>query len=95
MDPFGNVFPCVQWRKPLGNLQESSIEDIWKSSTAIGEVRALTKEAKKFYDTQSADLPLVRFCVGCALLSTGNPLRVYPAIEKSSRIWNEVQKEEV
>jgi hypothetical protein len=77
----------------LGNLHQSSIKDIWEDSTAIEEVRSLTAEAKKFYDKQSAELPLVRFCVGCALLSTGNPLQTYPAIEKSSRIWNEVQKE--
>jgi radical SAM protein with 4Fe4S-binding SPASM domain len=93
VDPFGNVYPCVQWRKPLGNLHDASIKDIWEASKAIQEVRSLTTDAKKFYDSQSAAMPLVRFCVGCALLSTGNPLQLYPAIEKTSRIWHEVQNE--
>jgi radical SAM protein with 4Fe4S-binding SPASM domain len=93
VDPFGNVYPCVQWRRVLGNLHDASIKNIWEASTAISEVRSITAEAKKFYDSQSVEMPLVRFCVGCALLSTGNPLQIYPAIEKSSRIWNEVQKE--
>jgi radical SAM protein with 4Fe4S-binding SPASM domain len=93
VDPFGNVYPCVQWRKPLGNLHESSINDIWKGSSALAEVRKLTAEAKKLVEDQRLELPLVRFCLGCALLSTGNPLEIYPAIEKNSRIWNEVNKE--
>jgi radical SAM protein with 4Fe4S-binding SPASM domain len=93
VDPFGNVYPCVQWRRSLGNLHDVTIKDIWEASTAISEVRSLTAEAKKFYDRQSEEMPLVRFCVGCALLSTGNPLQIYPAVEKTSRIWHEVRKE--
>ncbi len=29
LDPFGNVLPCVQWRRPLGNVREQSLEEIW------------------------------------------------------------------
>jgi radical SAM protein with 4Fe4S-binding SPASM domain len=94
IDPFGNVYPCVQWRKPLGNLHQSSIKDIWKESTTLAEVRALTARAKKFVDDQPEDSPIARYCIGCALLSTGEPLHNYPASEKNSRIWNEVQQEE-
>jgi radical SAM protein with 4Fe4S-binding SPASM domain len=95
VDPFGNVYPCVQWRKPLGNLHESSIKDIWKTSAALEEIRALTVEAKNLVDNRHAAPPLLRYCIGCALLITGKPLQIYPAAEKSSRIWNEVQKEEL
>ncbi len=26
VDPFGNVYPCVQWRRPLGNLHQQPIQ---------------------------------------------------------------------
>ena len=36
LDPYGNVFPCVQWRRPLGNLRDaSSMDEIWRSSSSI------------------------------------------------------------
>jgi radical SAM protein with 4Fe4S-binding SPASM domain len=94
VDPFGNVYPCVQWRRPLGNLHESSIKDIWKTSEALEGIRTLTVEAKRFVDNRKDELPLLRYCIGCALLCKGNPLMIYPAAEKNSRIYNEVQKEE-
>ena len=32
VDPFGNVYPCVQWRRRVGNLHEQSIQTTWRQS---------------------------------------------------------------
>jgi MoaA/NifB/PqqE/SkfB family radical SAM enzyme len=46
VDPYGNVYPCVQWRRHVGNLHESSIIDLWRNSGVLGEVRQLTAAAR-------------------------------------------------
>ena len=30
IDPYGNVYPCVQWRRPVGNLHRQRIGEIWQ-----------------------------------------------------------------
>ena len=35
IDPEGNVYPCMQWRKaPLGNVRETPLGDLWPTSAA-------------------------------------------------------------
>ncbi|CAG0946409.1 partial Putative mycofactocin radical SAM maturase MftC, partial [Anaerolineae bacterium] len=42
IDPYGNVFPCVQTRIPAGNLRIQSVQEIWSSSSVFRELGALT-----------------------------------------------------
>jgi MoaA/NifB/PqqE/SkfB family radical SAM enzyme len=78
VDPYGNVYPCVQWRRPVGNLHERSIRDIWTSSTGLADVRALTVEAKKMVDGFGPAGQLLNFCPGNAAAWSGDALQVYP-----------------
>ena len=78
VDPYGNVYPCVQWRRPVGNLHERSIRDIWASSSGLAEVRALTVEAKKVVDGFGPAGQLLNFCPGNAAAFSGDALQVYP-----------------
>ncbi len=78
VDPYGNVYPCVQWRRPVGNLHERSIRDIWAGSAGLAEVRALTVEAKKMVDGFGPDGELLNFCPGNAAAWSGDALQVYP-----------------
>ena len=78
VDPYGNVYPCVQWRRHIGNLHETSIIDLWQNSAVLGEVRQLTASARETIVRDGfQDAP---FCPGIAELETGDPTRVYPAI---------------
>lgn len=77
VDPYGNVYPCVQWRRPVGNLHRQSIREIWAASTGLAEVRALTVEAKRVVDGYGDAGALLAFCPGNAASLTGDPLRVY------------------
>jgi len=39
IDPYGNVLPCVQWRRPVGNVHDARLAEIWKRSPALAVVR--------------------------------------------------------
>lgn len=79
VDPFGNVYPCVQWRRRIGNLHEESISTLWLHSDELAEVRRLAMDVKAAVDGhQASDMG---FCPGSAERETGNPTRLYPAIE--------------
>ncbi len=45
IDPFGNVLPCVAWRRPLGNVRERPLEEIWLRGDDANQVRQMAREA--------------------------------------------------
>jgi len=90
VDPYGQVYPCVQWRRPVGNLHEQSIRDIWASSAGLTEVRALTVAAKQVVDGFGAAGPLLAFCPGNAAALGGDPLRVYPGAYQRMELAQQV-----
>jgi MoaA/NifB/PqqE/SkfB family radical SAM enzyme len=78
VDPFGNVYPCVQWRRRVGNLHEATLREIWERSGALREVRDLTRRAGAVVAAEGAPGALMAFCPGTAEALTGDPLTVYP-----------------
>ncbi len=83
VDPYGNVYPCVQWRVPVGNLKDSSIVDIWSSSTGLARIRALTPRVKMMLSAYGQDAQALAFCPGSAAARTGDPFHVGPeALER-------------
>ncbi|MCZ6507943.1 MAG: radical SAM protein [Acidobacteria bacterium] len=79
VDPFGSVYPCVQWRRAVGNLHELSIEEIWSGSSDLEEIRRTTEEVKAMIDAQGPGGAMMSFCPGTAAAQTGSPLGLYPA----------------
>ena len=79
IDPYGNVLPCVQWRRPLGNLHAQSIAAIWSGSAALDEVRRLDTAANRMVEALGPRGRLMAFCPGLAEALTGSPLAVYDA----------------
>jgi len=41
VSPYGDVFPCVQFPLPTGNVRRERFADIWRSSRSMEEVRAI------------------------------------------------------
>ena len=41
VSPYGDVFPCVQFPLPTGNLRTQSFANIWHGSAAMDEVRSI------------------------------------------------------
>lgn len=76
VDPYGNVYPCVQWRRRVGNLHDDSIRDLWSHSAELSEVRRLAAEAKQAVDRHAT--PGFAFCPGTAEQEIGHAAQLYP-----------------
>jgi mycofactocin biosynthetic radical S-adenosylmethionine protein MftC len=94
VDPYGNVYPCVQWRRPVGNLHRQSIREIWRSSAGLNEVRDLTVQVKEMMDAQGPGAHLLNFCPGSAAGQTGSPLALYSAAVQRKDLLEQVMAEE-
>ena len=42
ISPYGDVYPCVQFPLPSGNVRRSKFLDIWRHSPELNEVRSIT-----------------------------------------------------
>jgi mycofactocin biosynthetic radical S-adenosylmethionine protein MftC len=91
VDPYGNVYPCVQWRRPVGNLHEQSIRHIWAGSSGLADVRSLTVAAKKMVDGFGPAGQLLNFCPGNAAAWSGDALQVYPAALSRMEVAQQAQ----
>lgn len=91
VDPYGNVYPCVQWRRPLGNLHRASLPEIWASSPALGEVRGLTVEAKTRREGLGETGRWMSFCPGLSEQQTGDPLGVEPGALTRAELLRKVR----
>jgi MoaA/NifB/PqqE/SkfB family radical SAM enzyme len=76
VDPYGNIYPCVQWRVRLGSFHDQSVNDIWKNSEELKRVRALNEKVGEMRRSAEADAGLA-FCPGAAQAETGSPFGVY------------------
>lgn len=57
ISPYGDLFPCVQFPLPSGNVRRQKFIDIWRYSDQLNEVRSIT----------ARDLPV---CSGCDHVGT-------------------------
>jgi MoaA/NifB/PqqE/SkfB family radical SAM enzyme len=76
VDPFGNVYPCVQWRRRIGNLHVDSVTTLWNQSAELADVRRITAEVKTMVDAHAT--PGFAFCPGSAEHETGSARQLYP-----------------
>ena len=79
IDPYGNLFPCVQWRtRKFGNLLEiASIGEVWFSSPVLHEVRKVAREVTRSTLRDVEYGKVCGFCPALAELQTGDPNRIY------------------
>jgi AdoMet-dependent heme synthase len=42
VSPYGDVYPCVQFPMPCGNVRHTKFVDIWRHSPQLNEVRSIT-----------------------------------------------------
>jgi radical SAM protein with 4Fe4S-binding SPASM domain len=80
VDPFGAVFPCVQWRHGVGNLHDRSIEEIWGRSSDLDDIRRANESVKEMIDAEGRLGAMMSFCPGTAAAQTGSPVGIYPAV---------------
>ena len=41
ISPYGDVYPCVQFPLPSGNVRQQSFQEIWRDSPQLAEVRSI------------------------------------------------------
>jgi MoaA/NifB/PqqE/SkfB family radical SAM enzyme len=90
VDPYGNVYPCVQWRRAVGNLHEQRIGEIWTGSADLTEIREITTAAKGVVEGYGPAGPFLNFCPGNADAHGGDPLAVYPSALRRMDVVEEI-----
>lgn len=93
IDPYGNVYPCVQWRRPVGNLHDNRLAEIWRGSAGLEEIRRLTVEAKGTVEAAGPGGMLLNFCPGTAQSLTGDPLSLYTGAVQRRELLQQVVAE--
>lgn len=76
VDPEGNVFPCLQWRRaPLGNVRDTRLRDMWAGSAERLLAAGVARAANDRLVQAGGALASFPFCPALALQHTGDPLR--------------------
>jgi len=91
VDPVGNVLPCVQWRRPVGNLHQQTIREIWQGSLELVRVRRVARDARRLVEKQGPQGRLMGFCPALAELRTGDPLAIYPEAREQMELFGEAE----
>ena len=90
IDPYGNIYPCVQWRRRVANIKEiASLQEVWHTSPVLLDVRRTAVEmADKLRTMQQAGQSggFCNFCLGVADLQTGDPMNYYPQAAKNAEM---------
>ncbi len=73
VNPYGEVYPCIQLPYSVGNIRHNTFGEIWRSSAALGKIRSV-----KIGDlSMCTSCPSVADCLRCpglALLEDGDML---------------------
>jgi MoaA/NifB/PqqE/SkfB family radical SAM enzyme len=76
VDPEGNVFPCLQWRRsPLGNVRETPLREMWAGSAERLAAASVARSANDRLVEAGGALASFPFCPALALQRTGDPLQ--------------------
>jgi MoaA/NifB/PqqE/SkfB family radical SAM enzyme len=76
VDPEGNVFPCLQWRRaPLGNVRETPLASMWAGSEERLFAASVARSANDALVAAGGALASFPFCPALALQRTGDALR--------------------
>ena len=85
IDPYGNILPCVAFRRPVANILEiGSLNDIWGNSPVLNEVRQLAVDARTRLNKHENG-QYIQFCLGVAEKQVGDPLGIYPQADLNAK----------
>ncbi len=91
VDPNGNVLPCVQWRRPVGNLHRHNLREIWERSTGLKTVREQNASARRALNVIPGS-EMLGFCPALALEDGGVADRPGPREWLRRRLVREMTK---
>lgn len=94
IDPYGNIYPCVQWRRSAGNIMEvEDLRALWTHSPVLNEVRRIALEIPKTTLKTCESGEFCSFCPGVAEVQTGDPRNIYPQVRMTSEIRKQKHSE--
>jgi MoaA/NifB/PqqE/SkfB family radical SAM enzyme len=77
IDPEGNVYPCIQWRKaPMGNVRETPLRELWPTAQGRTEAAAVARAANDTLIAAGGAVAAFSFCPALAQQASGDPLRL-------------------
>lgn len=75
VDPEGNVFPCLQWRRrALGNVRAQRLATLWQASDERAAAAAVARNANDALVRRGGSAASFPFCPALALQATGDAL---------------------
>jgi radical SAM protein with 4Fe4S-binding SPASM domain len=87
IDPYGNIYPCVSWRRKVANIRDvESLTEIWKTSPVLQYVRKVAEEVPKKLLAGSDEGAFCTFCPGVAEKETGSPMRMYEGAKNVAKL---------
>ena len=87
LDPYGNIYPCVQWRRSAGNItQVEDMKALWTGSPVLKEVRRIAEEIPGTTLKNFEHGAFASFCAGVAEVQTGDPRNLYPQVRNNAEI---------
>jgi len=87
LDPYGNFYPCVQWRRKAGNILEvEDLRSFWGSSPVLQEVRKIAEEIPQTTLKNFEHGAFTMFCAGVAEVQSGDPRNLYPQVKTNAAI---------
>ena len=73
-------------RRNIGNMLEiDSLEEVWKTSPVLSEVRDMAVGMSKKIAKHKDGAFFSGYCMGLAETQTGDPMEVYPQVELNAR----------
>lgn len=88
IDPFGIVYPCVQWRRVIGNVHTDRIQTLWTGSAELMRIRKVTEKVRGNLQTREDGGRPLGFCPALAEQRTGSPLLLDPETCKRLEAYN-------
>jgi radical SAM protein with 4Fe4S-binding SPASM domain len=90
VSPYGDIYPCVQFPLPSGNLRRERFDDIWRHSQQLEEVRAIRIRDLPTCSVCSLQLNCTR-CPGLAYME-GNMRGPSSADCEKSMVFDEARR---
>ncbi|MEW5807148.1 MAG: radical SAM protein [Acidobacteriota bacterium] len=86
IDPYGDIFPCIQWREKITNIKEvASLKEVWQNSPVLGKVRDIAARIKEEVLDKVEFGNFCSYCPAMAAASMGDPFRLYPQSLENAR----------
>ncbi|UCF66382.1 MAG: radical SAM protein [Acidobacteriota bacterium] len=94
IDPYGQIFPCVAWRRPVANILDiDDLAALWRGpNETLDYVRKVAEEVPQTTLVKHEEAAFASFCPAVAEKETGDPYAFYEAARVSGLTRLEAQR---